>query len=170
MALELADSKHDGPHARLAPMAGAWEGTARTWFEPDKLAGEAPIKGTLRLVLGGRFLLHEYDGGMANADMQGVAIHGYDLDAGCWETAAADSMHHGTRIMMQRGEAGASGLPSAVGHYPARPGPDWGWRTTLELRAPDHLVITHYNIAPSEGPYKDLGESKGVEIDYRRVG
>lgn len=170
MADALEQSKQDGPHALLARMVGKWQGTARTWFEPGKLGDEAPIKGETRLVLGGRFLMHEYEGGMTAGDMRGVAIHGYDLTAQRWETAWVDSAHNGTRIMLSVGESGGdAGKPMVLGSYQAPPGPDWGWRTTLELRGPDQLVITHYNIAPNEGPYKDVGEYTGVEIDYRRV-
>lgn len=167
MTASFEDSLRDGPHAVLARMAGDWQGTARTWFEPGKLASEAPIKGSMRVVLGGRFVVHEYEGGMEGADMRGISLHGYNLAAKRWETAAIDSAHHGTSVMLQIGAD--TPQPSALGHYPAPPGPDWGWRTTLELKSDTELVITHYNIAPSEGPYSEMGEYVGVQIEYRRV-
>jgi formylmethanofuran dehydrogenase subunit A len=38
---------------------------------------------------------------------------------------------------------------SVLGSYPdPTGGPDWGWRTVVELLDKDHLVITAYNIIP----------------------
>jgi hypothetical protein len=48
---------------------------------------------------------------------------------------------------------------SVLGHYGV---PPWGWRTQVEFPSPDRLLITHFNITPQGG------ESKAVEIDYRR--
>jgi hypothetical protein len=164
MSDKLRESKVDGPHALLASMVGQWSGVARTWFEPGKLADEAPIKGSTKLILDSMFLQHEYEGGMIGHPMRGLAIHGYSIGEKRWQTAWIDSVHNGTRIMLSQGEVDASAaMPSFLGHYPAPPGPDWGWRTTLEMRKKNNLVITHYNITP-QGE-----ESVGVEIDYRRV-
>lgn len=63
----------------------------------------------------------------------------------------------------KQGQSPKSGtVPSVLGSYPAGEGPDWGWRTTLEMRGRDNLVISHYNITPGGE------ESIGVEIDYKR--
>jgi hypothetical protein len=162
--MKFEQSKQDGPHALLTTMVGEWSGIARTWFEPGKLADEAPIKGSTKLILDGMFLLHEYEGGMTGHPMKGVAIHGYSIGEKRWQTAWVDSVHNGTRIMLSQGEVGASkDKPSVLGHYPAPTGPDWGWRTTLELRNKNNLVVSHFNITP------DGQESIGVEIDYERV-
>jgi Protein of unknown function (DUF1579) len=51
-----------------------------------------------------------------------------------------------------------------LGHYRGHSGEaPWGWRTTVELRDANQLVITSYNITP-QGE-----ETTAVEIDYRRI-
>jgi hypothetical protein len=163
--MKFEQSKVDGPHALLASMVGEWSGMAKTWFEPGKLADEAPIKGSTRLIVDGMFLLHEYEGGMTGFPMKGLAVHGYSLGEKRWQTAWVDSAHNGTCIMLSLGAIDAStARPDFLGSYPAPTGPDWGWRTTLELRGKDNLVISHFNITP------DGHEAIGVEIDYKRVG
>ena len=162
MSDKLEQSKKDGPHALLASMVGEWQGTARTWFEPGKIGDESPIKGTTRLVANGNFLLHEYEGTLMDEPMQGLAIIGYYIGGKQWQTAWVNNHHNGTRIMVSEGTEAAD-KPNVLGSYPAGEGPDWGWRTTLELKSPKKLVLMHYNITP-EGE-----ESSAVEFDYKRV-
>jgi hypothetical protein len=167
MSDALEASKQDGPHALLAKTVGSWEGTARTWFEPDELADTSPVKGSFRSVLDGRFVVHEYEGPLMGHSMKGVALHGYTLHEKRFETAWIDSCHNATRIMLSLGEQGAwSGgdVGSVLGSYPAPEGPDWGWRTEIDVSgAPERLVVRHYNVTP------DGQEAIGVEFDYTRV-
>jgi hypothetical protein len=168
----LKEQPEDGPHRFLNALVGAWQGTARTWFQPDELADESSISGTIRAALGGRFVIHEYQGSLQGKPLAGLAIHGYHNDFQRFETAWVDSFHMGTGNMMSVGESGATSAnangareASVLGHYslPAPGSPTWGWRTTLGMPDRDHLIITHYNITP-EGQ-----EARAVEIAYTRV-
>ena len=151
-------------HTQLAALVGRWEGSTRVWFEPGKLADESPARGAIRAILGGRFVIHEYEGAIGDERLEGVAIYGYNLNSGNYECAWVDSFHMGNAIMFSVGEGTAPRF-SVLGHYPdPSGGPDWGWRTEIELVDPDHLVITAYNIPPGRD------EAKGVETRYRRVG
>lgn len=152
-----------GPHDILARMAGRWRGTARTWFMPGELADESAIQGEIRRILGGRFVCHEYEGTMQGEPLSGVAIHGYDVDAGEYVTSWIDSFHNGTAIMVSRspGEGHTDGF-SVLGGYGA--GDErWGWRTEVAFPSADRLTITHYIITPGGE------EAKGVEIEYERL-
>lgn len=158
----LEQSKAEGGvHHRLLQLAGEWEGITKTWFGPDNLVDESPWRGTIRPVLDGRFVVHEYEGAFEGKPLAGVAIHGYHLDGDRYETAWVDSFHTGTMIMFSAGQPGDQ-QHRVLGSYQAPEGPPWGWRTEIAQPGPDELVITHYNITP------DGEESKGVETVYRR--
>jgi hypothetical protein len=151
-----------GQHHLLGRMAGRWRGIARTWFEPGKLSDESPIRGTIRPVLGGRFVVHEYEGTMQGEPLAGIAIHGYDLAKNEFTTAWVDSFHNGTGIMLsQSAGAGRGDGFSVLGSYGAEDA-RWGWRTEVALPEEAKLTISHYNITPAGD------EAKGVEILYER--
>lgn len=156
-----------GPHQHLARMAGEWDGTYRLWFEPDMLAGESSQRGSLRPVLGGRFLLHEYSWDFDGRSYAGIAMYGYHIDERRWECAWVDSFHTGSSIMFSASpETAVAERFSVLGSYgdgQAPPGPRWGWRTEIEQPDDDRLVIVMTNIAP------DGREGRAVEVDYARV-
>ena len=158
------------PHRRLARMAGEWEGLYRLWFEPDMLASESTQRGSLRQVLGGRFLLHEYTWDFDGRSYAGLALYGFHIDEARWECAWVDSFHCGSSIMFAQADADATPQQppahfSVLGSYgdgQTPPGPRWGWRTEIEQLDDDHLVITMTNITP------DGAEAKAVEVRYAR--
>lgn len=162
----VVDALRESPHRRLARMAGEWEGTYRLWFERDMLAAESGQRGSLRPVLGGRFLLHEYEWEFDGRRYAGVALIGYHIDERRWECAWVDSFHTGSSILFsQAAQPGEPGHFAALGSYgdgQTPPGPRWGWRTEIEQADDDHLTITMTNISP-EGE-----EAKAVEVEYAR--
>jgi hypothetical protein len=159
-------------NAELAPpfdldqLIGEWEGAARTYFEPDNVADESRWRGSIRAVVPGRFLLHEYRSipptGSVIGALQGAMLFGDERDAGLHVCAWNDSFHMSKSTMISRGPRAPRGF-SVLGSYAAPPGPDWGWRTSFDLITPDRLVILMTNISP-EGE-----ESRAVEIEYARV-
>ncbi|RKH63765.1 DUF1579 domain-containing protein [Corallococcus aberystwythensis] len=159
----LQQSQSAGPHHLLSRLVGAWEGVARTWFQPDKLEDESPISGTFRSVLDGRFVVHEYTSAMGGKPLSGVATLGYHLDKQQFTMSWVDTFHVGTDIMPLLGEPGVSDRISVTGSYfTGEQSPRWGWRVDIEVKGPDALVITHFNIEPGAAP------QKAIEIQYKR--
>jgi hypothetical protein len=156
-------SLESGIHSRLHQLVGGWEGTTKVWFEPGVVADESPVKGTFRPVLGGRFLMHEYQGSMNGNPLEGIAMYGYDIPNDTFQCSWIDSFHMGTAIMLSSGKPTEQGS-AVLGSYG---GPDipvpWGWRTVTELTDPDTLVISAYNISP------DGQEDLATQTVYRRI-
>ncbi|HET9866458.1 MAG TPA: DUF1579 domain-containing protein [Nitrospira sp.] len=151
------------PHRLLAQLAGSWTGISRLWLEPDKLTDESPVVGTIQLILGGRFALYLYQGSIQDEPQHGLFTFGYNTLTDRYEASWVDSWHNNTAIMFCTGNATESGF-SVLGSYPdPNGGPDWGWRTEVEVVDDDNILITAYNIMP-EG-----GEAKATEARLTRV-
>ena len=151
------------PHHFLAQLAGNWRGISKLWLEPDKLADESPVVGTIQLLLDGRFALYLYQGAIEGEPQHGIFTFGYNTTLEQFEASWVDSFHNNTAIMFCTGDAREKGF-FVLGSYPdPTGGPDWGWRTEIELFDADHLTIIAYNISP-EG-----SEAKATEAKLTRV-
>ncbi|MFN8413300.1 MAG: DUF1579 family protein [Anaerolineales bacterium] len=150
------------PHHFLAQLTGNWQGISKLWLEPDKLASETPIVGTIQLLLEGRYSLFLYQSSIEGEAQHGMFTFGYNTTLEQFEASWVDSFHTNTGIMFCTGNAIDNGF-AVTGSYPdPAEGPDWGWRTEVELRD-DQLTVTAYNIAP-EGE-----EAKATEMILKRV-
>ena len=151
------------PHHLLSRLAGGWMGMSRLWLEPDKLADESQVVGTIQLVLDGRFALYLYQGSIEGEPQYGMFTFGYNTTLDRYEASWLDSFHNNTAIMFCTGKPTENGF-TVLGSYPdPTGGPDWGWRTEVEVLDNDHLVITAYNISP-EG-----GEAKATEATLTKI-
>ena len=150
------------PHHFLSLLAGNWKGTSKLWLEPGKPADESSVVGTIQLLLEGRYALYLYQGSVESEPQHGMFTFGYNITLEQYEASWVDSFHTGTGIMFCIGAEKENGF-AVTGSYPdPTGGPDWGWRTEVELNG-DQLTITAYNITP-EGE-----ESKATEMILNRA-
>ena len=164
MSQKLEQSKTAGAHFELSRMVGTWKGTTKTWFDPAKLEDESPITGTMRLILDGRFIMHEYQSSFGDKPITGMAIYGYNLDLQKFQCAWIDSFHNGTAIMFSEGKKGEAKINILGGYAYVTPETEqhWGWRTQIEMVNESEMVITAFNISP-EGE-----ETKATETVYKK--
>ena len=162
---QFEQSKASGAHLQLSKMVGEWEGTTKTWFDPAKLEDESPISGTMRSILDGRFIMHEYRSSFGDKPIIGMAIYGYNLDLQKFQCAWIDSFHNGSAIMFSQGDKGEANFNVLGGYAYVTPEIEqhWGWRTHIEMLSDSVMMITAFNVSP-EGQ-----ESKATETIYRKV-
>ena len=65
------------PNLLFKKLIGKWEGSCRTWFEPDRLADESNVLGDITEVLEGRFLRHTYHGMLKGKPRRGEEMIAY---------------------------------------------------------------------------------------------
>jgi hypothetical protein len=136
----------------------------RVWFSTDELVDESAMEGTIRAVLNGRFIIHEYTGTFQGKPIEGVCMMGYDLAQQKFQSAWVDSFHMSTGIMFSEGDPSNDNM-MVLGSYLSmgEVTEEWKWRTTIDLVNEDEIVITMFNISPQGD------EVKAVETKYKRV-
>ena len=136
------------PHHFLTQLVDGWTGKTRTWLEPGSVPTEFQIQGSIQLILGGRFVIYLYQSAVEGEPQHGMFTFGYNTNLDRFEASWVDSFHNRTAIMFCVGNTIENGF-SVLGSYPdPTGGPDWGWRTDVQLLDTDHLLITAYNISP----------------------
>lgn len=143
-------------------LLGTWKGTKQLYFKPD----EAPFNSASSLLItpvaNGAFFQLTYTWKYKEHDHEGVILL---CTTGANNTSTAswgDSFHQSGCLMHLTGHIDDQQGIDILGSYAASPGPDWGWRITIQTETKE-LKLTMYNIWP-EGQ-----EDLAVRFQFTRV-
>ena len=145
----------------LHELIGNWQGTKHLWLTPNEPVRKSAATAVIQPAAQGKFLLLQYSWSEANKPQDGVLLLGQDEEQ--LTAAWVDSWHMQDKMMLCADPFRADGEFSVLGHYAAPPGPDWGWRITVQPQPSDQFTFRMYNITPA-------GESVlAVEILFARI-
>ncbi len=130
----------------LAELTGRWQGTNHLWLDPNEPARESMATAVCQPVAQGKFFNLHYTWAEDGQPQDGVLLLGQSQEQ--LSAAWVDSWHMHDKMMQCTGTAAADAV-SVQGSYAAPPGPDWGWRITLQPQSADQFRLIMYNITPA---------------------
>ncbi|MCA9919162.1 MAG: DUF1579 family protein [Anaerolineales bacterium] len=148
------------PEAFLT-LAGSWQGTNHLWLDPTQPARESVGTAVLQPIAQQKFLSLHYTWADDGQPQDGQLMVGQDGPQ--MQATWVDSWHMQDKMMILTGATQPDGSLSVTGSYAAPPGPDWGWRITLQPESQNRFTFRMHNITP-EGE-----EMLAVEVKFSRA-
>lgn len=139
---------------KLLACAGTWRGSNRVQPSADDAVDESTSTLIVTPILNNTFLRIDQTWSWQGTPQSGSLLIGYARTSGVVTIHWVDTWHNGTRIMPLVGEFDSRGVLNTRGHFPAPPGPDWGWRIEIQVKD-SRLVMNMFCVEP-EGR-KDVG-------------
>jgi len=124
-------------------------GTKHLWFEPDAVPLTSKVRATLTPVAGGSFYALRYEWTKGDAPHEGAMLIHRTASVGAPAITWADSFHQSGALMSLNCETTTPLGVVGLGAYAAPPGPDWGWRISVEWPPEGGLDVHMTNIWPS---------------------
>lgn len=147
--MKLSESLESGWHKFFTEINGNYSGSSKVWFEPGEPIDSAEVQGDFHSILNNQFVQFSYATSFQGKPIQGIMTFGVFLSTNQFQMSWVDTFHTGTAIMHSVGEA-VGDVFNVKTTYPAGEKNEqmWGWRTELERKSPNQLVIRAFNSTP----------------------
>lgn len=134
--------------AAIEPLVGVWPGSGSLWLNPtDPPSATFDCRATVSAAAQANLMAIDYTWAFDDEPEEGLLLVGA-RENGELEASWFDSWHMNDAFMISRGRGGEQGRLSLLGAYRAPNGPDWGWRTVIEVFNSTHWTLRMYNIPP----------------------
>jgi hypothetical protein len=135
----------------LLACAGHWAGINHLQELPDAAGEDSRSTLDIGPALGGRFVHVDQRWSYRGKVQQGTLLVGFDPDSSVATVHWIDTWHMGHKVMACSGRLTDAGGVDVRGAYAAPPGPDWGWRITIDAVPKMRIDIVMFNVNPADG-------------------
>lgn len=153
-------AKTGKPHANFKRLAGRWNAEIVSYDDPSGKPQKSKGFSTIRVILGGRFMQHNFRGKFGGKNFQGMGITGYDNAQNKYVGTWIDNM--GTGMMQVEGKYDEkSNKLIETGTMVSPIGP-MKFKMVSNYISNDKYTFTMSMVSPQ-------GEKKMMEISYTRI-
>jgi len=152
-------------HRLLDRLVGQWEMTVRYRMNSQAPVVESKGSCTRKSILGGRFVLEEFDGGNLAVPFQGLALYGYDVFEGKYTSVWVDTTS--TAVTTSLGTCQQQ--PCDVIAFAGRHGDPWSGQKRPS-RGTTRFVDDNKHVLELYEPDSTGKEFKVLEVTYSRQG
>ncbi|MES2884397.1 MAG: DUF1579 family protein [Pseudomonadota bacterium] len=128
-------------------LLGDWIGENQLWLDPKEPPQVSPSTLTVAPTAQGKFLTLAYTWAFEGKVQEGLLLVGDNNKDSIASAGWVDSFHQSGKVMQCIGSVEGSGFAVSC-HYPAPPGPDWGWRLSVNASAAGELIFEMHNVPP----------------------
>jgi hypothetical protein len=144
------------PHKVLASLAGSWTTRTKGWMNPDEPPMESTGVCEQKMLLGGRYLLQEYNSEMMGSPFTGYNLVGYDNHTGKYASIWIDSMSTGLYYFEGTGSADGRTITQECSYDDPVRGPML-WRSVTTIVDDNTMEYTMYT-TPKGGKEEKMME------------
>ncbi|MES2685131.1 MAG: DUF1579 family protein [Pseudomonadota bacterium] len=128
-------------------LLGDWLGENLLWMNPAEPPLASHSKMTVATTAQGKFITLAYTWAYEGKPQDGLLLIGDGNQHGIASAGWVDSFHQSGKVMHCTGSASPTGF-AVTGAYAAPPGPDWGWRLSVNASVTGELILEMHNLPP----------------------
>lgn len=132
----------------LAELTGEWAGVKQLWLTPTDPGQQSAATAAVSTAAQGQFLAIRYTWAVDGQPQDGLLLLGSETPDALPKAVWIDSWHMANQFMICAGESASEQSAAFRGAYAAPPGPDWGWRITVEADDAARFRLVMHNITP----------------------